>query len=212
MKTPPILPSLMPVPSFLALALMACLSLPAAMAQNAVVPAEKIKEALDKPLTRSLKLNTRSGKELQAAVATRGAGAQSALRSLTAVSVVVDPQANLSLTSIQFKLNSATELADEASRKQLSVLAEVLKGISGAKFLIEGHTCSIGSVETNDRLSAERAEFVMKSLISAGVSADSLRAIGVGEAEPEKAGVSPQAGEAVLAPYRKVMLHKIVSE
>lgn len=126
------------------------------------------------------------------------------------VDVAVAPQANVSLSNIRFKLGS-TELLDETSVRQLDQLAAALKDLAGqgGRFLIEGHTCSKGDAERNDSLSYDRAEKVRGELIAKGVPASSLKAIGCGEAEAARAGVSNSSDEVVLGPYRKVMVHAL---
>lgn len=52
------------------------------------------------------------------------------------------------------------------------------------KVQIEGHTDSVGSDKYNEKLSQKRAENVRAYLISKGISADRLVALGVGESRP----------------------------
>jgi outer membrane protein OmpA-like peptidoglycan-associated protein len=49
---------------------------------------------------------------------------------------------------------------------------------------IEGHTDSVGSDLTNQRLSQARTEAVRKALNARGVPADRMEAVGFGEAKP----------------------------
>lgn len=175
---------------------------------NGVIPAEKIHSGVSPELTRSVfgpKKETRSGYQMET---TRSAGST---RSLEQVEIMVESNARISLPNIQFKLNSSSELANETAKAQLVELAKALKMSLDDRYLIEGHTCSIGSDVVNNRLSAERAAFVRGELVKAGVPAASLQAIGCGAAEPRKEHVSPTAGEAALAPYRKVMIHKMAT-
>lgn len=175
-----------------------------------VVPASEIHSAVAPPRTRSSSsraTEARAGFEVSA-----NRGGNDTNRSLIAVEVRVESQARISLPNICFKVNSASELESEASRLQLVELAKALKMDPGAKYLIEGHTCSLGTDEANNLLSAQRAEFVRSELVKAGVPAGAVRALGCGEAEAQKNQVTPKSGEAVLAPYRKVMVHKIASE
>ncbi len=138
-------------------------------------------------------------------------GANGKTRSLEMVEVQVSSQANISLQSIRFKVNS-TEPYDETSRTQLSELALALKTLAkdGGSFLIEGHTCSLGKSDHNNALSVKRAEFVRSYLVAQGVSSSALAAIGCGEAEAAKDKVSPDSSETILRPYRKVMIHRKV--
>jgi outer membrane protein OmpA-like peptidoglycan-associated protein len=72
----------------------------------------------------------------------------------------------------------------EESEAALTEIIEILKDYPNAKFTVEGHTDSIGSYETNDRLSEKRANAVRTFLIDNGIDADRLTAIGYGERKP----------------------------
>lgn len=174
------------------------------IAQDGVTSAEKIRAKVVEPeLTRAWP-KTRKGYSLET---TRSAGGD---RSLAAVEVKVDASANIALPNIEFKLGS-TEPANAESWAQLNQLAAAFTNLpEGAQFLIEGHTCSLGADETNNRLSAERAAFVVDYLAKQGVPATALRSMGCGAAEARKEGVTESASEFRLAPYRKVMVHKVV--
>jgi outer membrane protein OmpA-like peptidoglycan-associated protein len=63
-------------------------------------------------------------------------------------------------------------------------LAEVLKESSNRKVMIEGHTDSTGSDETNQLLSQQRALAVQAALLERGVSAGQVAAVGKGESMP----------------------------
>ncbi len=187
-------------------ALLACVFLTAAAglrAQGTTVDAATIRaQVVDPPLTRAWP-KSRSGMVFDAA---RAAGST---RALAVVEVKVDPDAHISLDNIHFKIGS-TELADAGSESQLTSLASALGDVpEGTSFLIEGHTCTIGDDDTNDPLSIARANAVRDFLVGNGVSPDAVRAIGCGAAEAKKDGVPPTAGESKLAPYRKVMIHRI---
>jgi len=62
----------------------------------------------------------------------------------------------------------------------ITILAEY----PNAKFTVEGHTDSVGSATTNQRLSDSRANSVRDFLIARGIGADRLTAIGYGEDKP----------------------------
>ncbi|MEM0933684.1 MAG: OmpA family protein, partial [Bacteroidota bacterium] len=49
---------------------------------------------------------------------------------------------------------------------------------------VEGHTDSVGSAKTNQRLSESRANSVRDFLVDKGIGADRLTAIGYGEDKP----------------------------
>lgn len=69
------------------------------------------------------------------------------------------------------------------AKKTLAKIAEQLKA-STAKIAVEGHTDSVGSEESNMRLSEARAQAVRDFLTSAGVPGDSISSTGLGEGTP----------------------------
>ena len=75
------------------------------------------------------------------------------------------------------------DLKPEA-RERLAKISGILLAYPGLKLEVEGHTDSIGSDEYNDALSEKRADSVRSYLISSGVSPDSIRAVGLGKADP----------------------------
>jgi len=52
------------------------------------------------------------------------------------------------------------------------------------KVTIEGHTSSEGSAEYNQNLSERRAQALVEELISRGIKATSIKALGKGETTP----------------------------
>jgi OOP family OmpA-OmpF porin len=66
----------------------------------------------------------------------------------------------------------------------LDEAAQILKDNPTVQVSIEGHTDSIGSDAYNQRLSERRANAVKKYLVSRGVDASRLDAVGKGESEP----------------------------
>lgn len=77
---------------------------------------------------------------------------------------------------------------DEGARKfenerSISALAAIMAKYPVAKFVLEGHTCDLGSKELNSELSWQRAEAVKAKLIAKGVDATRLIPLGFGESE-----------------------------
>ena len=72
----------------------------------------------------------------------------------------------------------------EQSAGVLNNIVEILQEYRYARFNIEGHTDSVGSAATNQRLSEERAGAVRNYLIENGVSSDRLVSRGYGEDRP----------------------------
>ncbi len=62
--------------------------------------------------------------------------------------------------------------------------AQIMKENPMLNAVIEGHTDSVGSDAYNEKLSAKRAEAVRNALISEGIEASRLKAVGYGEAKP----------------------------
>jgi outer membrane protein OmpA-like peptidoglycan-associated protein len=70
------------------------------------------------------------------------------------------------------------------ARERLAKISGILLAYPGLKLEVEGHTDNIGSDEYNDALSEKRADSVRSYLISSGVPPDSIRAVGLGKADP----------------------------
>ncbi|OIQ27730.1 MAG: cell envelope biogenesis protein OmpA [Bacteroidetes bacterium MedPE-SWsnd-G2] len=72
----------------------------------------------------------------------------------------------------------------DRSQGVLNDIIAILNEYTNARFTIEGHTDSVGSEKTNQRLSESRAEAVMKYLIENGIGSSRLEFAGYGEAKP----------------------------
>ncbi|WP_244439998.1 OmpA family protein [Mesorhizobium metallidurans] len=85
---------------------------------------------------------------------------------------------------INFGLDSA-EL-DTTARAELDEFAKALKDsrLSTLSFLVEGYTDASGSARYNEGLSERRAQSVTAFLMSNGVDAARIKAIGLGETRP----------------------------
>src|SRR6185503_2905651 len=70
------------------------------------------------------------------------------------------------------------------SQAKLDLVGDALKEQGEKHIVVEGHTDSTGSEETNMALSLKRAEAVRDYLISDGVMPNRITATGVGEARP----------------------------
>jgi len=91
---------------------------------------------------------------------------------------------------IQFSLGKAALLP--ASKKVLDEVAELLLAETDLKIDIEGHTSSDGNLNTNIRLSNERAETVKNYLIKKGVDPSRLTSQGFGPTKPLNEGKSEE--------------------
>jgi outer membrane protein OmpA-like peptidoglycan-associated protein len=93
-------------------------------------------------------------------------------------------ECRIELPGIYFEFNSAA-LAP-ASDNAIASLADVLKRHADWSATIEGHTDSIGGAKSNQLLSEHRAEAVRARLVSAGVGATRLKAVGFGLTRPRE--------------------------
>lgn len=78
-----------------------------------------------------------------------------------------------------------------ASHARLTEAARALKE-DGRSITIVGHTDSVGSEESNQKLSQARAEAVRTFLVSQGLSADKVVAQGAGESQPIADNKTPE--------------------
>jgi OOP family OmpA-OmpF porin len=84
----------------------------------------------------------------------------------------------------------------------LDSLARELKAHPGWQLRISGHTCSLGSPQTNAKVSLERAQLVQGRLVQKGVPASQLQATGQADRYP----IAPNDTEAGRARNRRVEL------
>lgn len=85
-------------------------------------------------------------------------------------------------SDVLFGVDSAT--VDTDGRSTLEDVASVLNEYPKTAVVVQGHTDSTGSEEHNQSLSERRASSVRGHLVSRGVDADRLAAVGMGEGYP----------------------------
>lgn len=86
------------------------------------------------------------------------------------------------LRSVQFALGSAEITRDSAA--VLDELANILRG-RNTNITINGHTCTLGGEQLNQRLSERRAASVKAYLVKRGIPADSMTTRGFGFHQPK---------------------------
>ena len=88
---------------------------------------------------------------------------------------------------VNFDLDSASLTPD--ARAKLEEFAKALKDdrLRKLDFRVEGYTDASGSEVHNEKLSAQRAESVTKFLVSSGIDAARISAVGLGESHPRSA-------------------------
>jgi outer membrane protein OmpA-like peptidoglycan-associated protein len=121
-------------------------------------------------------------------------GEMSRFKSRERLRSVLNPRA-IHVTPIQGKKTEPSEylyfgfneaILTEESESQLQELLAALGDdeLKKYRFLLAGHTCSIGSEEYNQRLSEERAKEVKDWLVKKGYPADRLMVTGYGKSKP----------------------------
>ncbi len=98
------------------------------------------------------------------------------------VTVAVQKQLNEYAKTILFDTGKAT-IKPESVAVMVDII-QILNEYPNAKFTVEGHTDSVGSNESNQKLSEARANSVRDFLINEGISGARLTAIGYGEEKP----------------------------
>ncbi len=85
-------------------------------------------------------------------------------------------------TGIRFDTGKST-LKPE-SMGVINEIYELMEQHPELKFSVEGHTDNVGDDDSNQSLSADRAETVMKTLVDLGISGERLTSKGLGESQP----------------------------
>ena len=111
------------------------------------------------------------------------------------------PPAPMSFT-VFFEFGSAVEIAP-VFQPTLEKLRAVIGSYPAAEITVIGHTDRVGSLESNDALSLQRAETVLKLIEQAGIRATVLEVAGRGEREP----LVPTADEVEEAQNRRVEIN-----
>jgi len=103
----------------------------------------------------------------------------------------------------KYKLNgdAAVELDDVVAKLNAHPEFDVV--------VVTGHTDLIGSEKYNQKLSEQRANVIKQHLISHGIAADRIQAVGKGESEPvvECKGIKGKKLIECLEPNRRVVIH-----
>ncbi len=93
-----------------------------------------------------------------------------------------DQGVRLSVRNIRFLADSDTILADEEWR--LDIMADTLALAPGGRFLVEGHTASVGKTAGEKELSVRRAKKIVDELVKRGIGAESFMYAGYGGTRP----------------------------
>ena len=112
----------------------------------------------------------------------------------------------LRIDPIWYALNSAS-IEDEQARI-LKQAKAIIAQYPTARFDITGHTCTIGSLEANQRLSESRAEGLADFLVKNGIPRASVTFKGLGPARP----IGDNATEAGRRRNRRVEVDAVVPD
>ncbi|MBO5137051.1 MAG: OmpA family protein [Spirochaetaceae bacterium] len=93
-----------------------------------------------------------------------------------------DQGIRLSIRNLQFYADSAQLLPGEEAR--LDAVAEVLRSVPEAIYLIEGHTASVGRPDGEKQLSVERAKAIINQLVKRGFRPEQFMYYGYGGTKP----------------------------
>lgn len=111
---------------------------------------------------------------------------------------------DFAIQNINFETGSSVITAD--SREVLAKVIDIMSRYPGYQLGIGGHTDSIGSAESNLKLSERRAQSVMKYLIDNGVNPKMVTATGYGETLP----IADNMNKAGREQNRRVTLDLII--
>ncbi|MDH5398881.1 MAG: OmpA family protein [Cyclobacteriaceae bacterium] len=97
------------------------------------------------------------------------------------------------LDNIYFDYNKATLRQESAS--QLNLIYEFMEENLTARIELDGHTCSMGDEDYNQKLSERRARAVRRYLLDRGIESERVTSIGLGEAAPVASNESEEGRE-----------------
>lgn len=123
----------------------------------------------------SASVNARGAIAMQAADAAK-------VQERYAATLAARPQPPVSFT-LYFEFGSAVDIAP-AFKPVLDQLLATLPAYPAPEITVIGHTDRVGSLESNDLLSRQRAETVRDLIVQAGIKAELISIAGRGEREP----------------------------
>jgi len=109
------------------------------------------------------------------------------------IPLIKNPKGGDSL-AIYFDLDSEDLTA--RTKRQLNIVANLLKNDEAKKLTISGHTDALGSKEHNLKLSEQRARQVMAYLATQGVNAGQMEVTGYGKSKPRRPNTTQDGQDA----------------
>jgi outer membrane protein OmpA-like peptidoglycan-associated protein len=93
-------------------------------------------------------------------------------------------QPEVKIVDLQINYANDSAIIPDDQKYKVEAFAAFLNSFDQYNATIEGHTSSVGSAKYNKDLSQRRAQGVVDMLISLGIDANRLEAVGKGESEP----------------------------
>lgn len=97
--------------------------------------------------------------------------------------LVKNPQGGDTLV-LYFDFNE--DRLDDRTRRQLEIVAQILRTDVGKKLTLSGHTDAVGSSQYNEGLSGRRAEIVRDFLVESGVAKEQIVTEAKGKSQPRR--------------------------
>jgi OOP family OmpA-OmpF porin len=118
------------------------------------------------------------GRNYDVIVVEKGAMKQDVVADAAALSASIAATGKAAVYGIYF--DTGKSVVKPESTPALDEITKLLKQNSGLTLYVVGHTDSVGVLDYNLKLSADRADAVVKALIARGIVASRLKGAGVG--------------------------------
>lgn len=118
------------------------------------------------------------GRDYQVVVVEKGEMKQDIVADAAALSASIAATGKAAVYGIYF--DTGKSVVKPESNPSLEEITKLLKQNGGLTLYVVGHTDNVGALDYNLKLSADRAEAVVKALIGRGIVASRLKAAGVG--------------------------------
>lgn len=129
---------------------------------------------------------------------------RAALEQVVSANKLLDELNSKGFVTLYINFNTNKSDIKPDARPTLEEVAKALKSAPTMKIAIEGHTDNVGQAAANKTLSDARAKSVMQALVSQGIAASRLSAMGFGQEKP----VADNRSEEGRAKNRRVELIK----
>ncbi len=118
------------------------------------------------------------GREYTVVVVEKGAMKQEVVADSAALSASIAATGKATVYGIYFDTGKSVVLPESAPA--LAEIIKLLKQQTGLSLFVVGHTDNVGALDYNLKLSADRADAVVKALVTGGIAPSRLKGAGVG--------------------------------